>query len=81
MSKWSLILFALRIKETSEVTLVKQKNNRCHGLGPDAFRDICIVALPWADTIGTAGTSTDIAMFERIHGVKVGVVHSTRCLE
>lgn len=81
MSKWSLIFVCSADKRNQRGDTSETKNNRCHGLGPDAFRDICIVALPWPDTIGTAGTSTDIATFERIHGVKVGVVHSTRCLE
>ena len=39
--------------------------------GRDVFHDIHIVALPWPDSIGSAGTSTQIEAYEKAHGVKV----------
>ncbi len=39
--------------------------------GRDVFHDIHIVALPWPDSIGSAGTSTHIEAYEKAHGVKV----------
>ena len=39
--------------------------------GRDVFHDIHIVALPWPDSIGNAGTSTHIEAYEKEHGVKV----------